>query len=350
MNLTAGLSYVSIAVLTLSILSVGKSSNQTQDGVFGAVTALSNEQQTSIDDVAAANLAATVAQTTDISVEPNVVSRSASLNARAALGQSSQEFATKPLILSDSLKGLVDKYEVKEGDTLDSIAAQHGVSKQTVKWANDLAEDTVGVGQKLRIPSVDGIIYTVKKGDTAASLASKYQASAESITSFNNAELSGLKPGDQIVIPGGILPEDERPSANTSTSTGGSSSSAGGSSSAPVQSGTFSPSYSVGYPFGWCTYYAAAQSGAPGNWGNANTWDDYAYATPGWTVSDTPVPGAIAQRDSGGGGLGHVAIVKAVSSDGTQIKYSDMNGLAGWGAVGHSGWVPVSEYSSYIYR
>jgi surface antigen len=85
----------------------------------------------------------------------------------------------------------------------------------------------------------------------------------------------------------------------------------------------------------------------PTNWGNANTWDNYARLS-GWTVSSTPVAGAVAQTDRGG--LGHVAVVEAVSADGTMMKYSDMNGLAGWGRVGYSGWVPISTFQHYIYH
>lgn len=341
------MSYASIAVLTLSILSVGHRSDQSQSAVFGAVSALAEDQTASIDQVAAATVAAEVAETTDITVKPHVVNLSTSLNARAALAQSSQDFASKPLMLSDDLENIASTYKVKRGDTIAQIAADHGVSAQTVKWANDIDGDAVAVGSTLRIPTVNGVIHTVEQGDTAASLAKKYKASKESIISFNNAELSGLKAGATIIIPGGILPENERPGYEAPTSSYNSGYNSGYS---PAQSTPFTPSYSVGYPFGWCTYYAAAQTGAPGNWGNANTWDDYAVSTPGWTVSGAPVAGAIAQTDFGGGGYGHVAVVKAVSSDGTMIKYSDMNGLAGWGAVGSSGWVPVSHFQTYIYR
>ena len=93
------------------------------------------------------------------------------------------------------------------------------------------------------------------------------------------------------------------------------------------------------------------------NWGNANTWAYYA-AKSGWTVSSSPRPGAIAQTSKGR--FGHVAIVEEVSADGTQIKYSDMNGLAGWNRVGKSwetgsyvgngGWAPTSYFEHYIYR
>ncbi len=110
-----------------------------------------------------------------------------------------------------------------------------------------------------------------------------------------------------------------------------------------------SPIYGYnGYDYGWCTWYAASKVAVPANWGNANTWDNYA-ARSGWTVSTTPVPGAVAQTDAGG--LGHVGVVEAVSADGTMYKYSDMNGLAGWGRVGYSDWVPIhSKFQKFIYR
>jgi len=43
-----------------------------------------------------------------------------------------------------------------------------------------------------------------------------------------------------------------------------------------------------------------------------------------------------------------VAVVDEVNADGTMIKFRDMNGVAGWGAVGYSGWVPTSTYPNYI--
>jgi surface antigen len=68
----------------------------------------------------------------------------------------------------------------------------------------------------------------------------------------------------------------------------------------------------------------------------------------GWSVSSKPTVGAIAQTPYAAGGEGHVAIVDGVSADGTQIKFRDMNGLAGWGRVGYSGWVSASTFPNYI--
>lgn len=69
------------------------------------------------------------------------------------------------------------------------------------------------------------------------------------------------------------------------------------------------------YTPGQCTYGVASRIPIPDNWGNANEWSANA-AAQGYTVSDTPKVGSIAQT-GGDSYLGHVAIVTAVSPDGS---------------------------------
>jgi hypothetical protein len=45
-----------------------------------------------------------------------------------------------------------------------------------------------------------------------------------------------------------------------------------------------------------------------------------------------------------------VGYVEEVSADGTQIIFSDMNGLAGPWGVYTSGWVSATRWPKYIYR
>lgn len=45
-----------------------------------------------------------------------------------------------------------DTYEVKQGDTLSTVAARYGVSVAQIKTVNGLKSDKLAVGQKLRIP------------------------------------------------------------------------------------------------------------------------------------------------------------------------------------------------------
>jgi len=333
----AAVTYVAITALIISILSVGYRSSQQDATLFGVSGVQAAETaNASVDQVSAAKIAASLAEATDIGVQTNVANLSTSLSLQNELAQSNGTSASKPQLAMGNVKQKITQYQTKTGDTAQSVAAAHGVSAETVKLANNLTSDTVPANQQLQIPAVDGVIYTVKAGDTTDSLAAKYKADKTRLISYNDAEVTGLQVNQQIVIPGGIMPDNERPRAAASSRY-----------SVGVSVTNFVPSYGgVGYPFGWCTYYAAAKSGAPGNWGNANTWDNFARATPGWTVSSVPQVGAIAQTDAGG--YGHVAIVEAVQ--GNMIKYSDMNGLRGWGAVGTSDWVSASHFQNYIYR
>jgi len=85
-----------------------------------------------------------------------------------------------------------------------------------------------------------------------------------------------------------------------------------------------------GYSYGYGTYYVAARRTVPPHWGDAKMWYARAQAA-GYAVGDTPRKGAIAW--TGGGIHGQVAIVEEVSTDGTQVIISEMNGPGGWNRV-----------------
>ncbi len=103
----------------------------------------------------------------------------------------------------------ITTYTVKKGDTIEKIAKNLGISKNTLIKSNDSlnAKGTVTVGQVLVILPIDGVAYTVKKGDTVSSLAKKYSATTKDILEYNDLENSSdLQVGDTIVIPGGEKP------------------------------------------------------------------------------------------------------------------------------------------------
>lgn len=304
-----------------------RSASQTiRSGTVNSAISTANSQQNPLDQLSAAQIALTAAQMAQLPEIKAVRSQADSDSILLAQIPSDTTILAKPQIVPTTQKskqGIIN-YSVQSGDSVQSIADKHGISADSVRWSNNLAGNVVAVGTKLVIPPVNGIVYTVKAGDTPSILASRYRADESQIVTYNDAELNGLTPGEQIIIPNGQK-------------------------TAPLTYGIFVASYGGnGYDYGYCTYYVASKIAVPNNWGNANTWDNYAAAS-GWTVSTAPRVGAIAQSD--GGYLGHVAIVDAVSSDGTMIKYSDMNGLAGWGRVGSSDWVPAnSHFNHFIYQ
>lgn len=302
----------------------------------GAVATAAASSTKPMDTLSSAQIALTAAQMADMPEMTDIHNQADSDSLNLAVVPNDSSSLAKPQIVTTAEKSKYDiiHYTTQAGDTIDSLSTKFGVSTDSIKWSNNISSNTLTAGLKLAIPPVNGIVYTVKSGDTPASLASKYRADESQIISLNDAEINGLTKGEQIIIPNGrIVPVVTYYGTYTASS---------------VLS-SFTASYGGnGYAYGWCTWYVATRVAVPSNWGNANTWDDYARLS-GWTVSSRPVPGAIAQTD-GMSYLGHVAYVEAVSPDGTQIKYSDMAGLAGWGRVGYSGWVPASMFPHYIYH
>lgn len=293
-----------------------------------------------LDQLSSADIAVNVARVAGLPEERAITNQADSENAELSVAQSAGGLVVKPQVVSSVFKSNKDiqEYVVKDGETAASIAAKFQVTSDSILWSNSLASDTLNAGQKLVIPptGVNGIVYTVKPGDNPDSLAEKYRSSKDKIIAYNDAEIGGLRLGTRIIIPDGQI---VRAAAPVSRGSGSSFPWGGG----PVYNG------GNAYDFGYCTWYVANRIAVPSNWGNANTWDNLAPRS-GWAVGTAPRVGSIAQTDRGG--FGHVAVVTAVrdTPDGTQIKYSDMNGIRGWGNEGHSDWTSVSRFEHYIFK
>lgn len=322
---------ITIIMAVVVFVLVGHShSSSDSNSIFNQSSEQSNAP---LDTISSADIAANIAQVSGLTEEASIVNQADSDNAQIAQANINQSIVTKPQLVSGGAKSRQDilTYVTKSGDSVSSLAIKFNITSDSIRWSNGLSDglDTLAVGQSLLIPPSNGIVYKVKSGDTALSLAAKYQANAEAITEFNDTEFSNLPVGQYIFIPNGVMPSNSYASSAIDVS--------------------FEPDWSGnGYDFGYCTWYVANMVKVPNNWGNADTWAYYARLS-GWIVSSTPIPGAIAQSPYMSG-LGHVAYVQAVSADGTMMKYSDMNGLAGWDRVGYSGWVPISTFPNYIYQ
>jgi surface antigen len=337
----AGLVLSNLAVLALIVSIVLPSPHAAPGAQANALANVNTEKAVNpLDQVSSADIALTVARLSSLP-ESTAINNQAESQAVALATPSvtGGNVTAKPMVVSTALKSSADiqTYTAVSGDTISALAQRFGVTSDSIRWSNNLTGDALTAGTKVRIPPVNGIVYTVKAGDTVDTLASKFKSNRDKILAFNDAEINGLVPGAMIVIPDGTQAVAQT-AAQIARSGAVSTSFPWG--SAPVYG------YN-GYDYGYCTWYVATRVTVPSNWGNANTWDNLAPAS-GWSVSSTPRPGAIAQSDAGY--FGHVAYVEAVSDDGTMIKYSDMNGLAGFGRVGYSDWTPVSHFMHYIYR
>jgi surface antigen len=325
--------------------SSGDSTNTLQSSSLTTSPA-NNAATNPLDQISSADIAYNVAAMDALPETTAVANQAASVNLELSAPPATASIVTKPQVVNTALKSRQDiqTYAAENGDTVASIAAKFNVTSDSIKWSNNLTSNTVAAGQSLQIPpeGVSGIVYFVKAGDTPDTLAAKYKANRDEIIAYNDAELTPLQVGERIIIPNGSI--TPAPVVAQAASFG-------------LAWGTTAIYGSNGYDPGYCTWYVATRISVPANWGNADTWDNGAEAS-GWTVSSTPRAGAIAQTDRGA--EGHVAVVEAVSADGTEIKYSDMNGLAGFDREGHSwtigpyvsngGWAPASLFEHYIYQ
>ena len=319
----------------------------------------SNEKYSVADKVTESGVVANLAESADLAIASSV----ASLSTSTAILQDSPQAAAsveKPKVLEvSSEKREIIKYTTTSEEVIQTIADKYGITAQTIKWVNGLKGDKVEANKELRILPVDGIIYRFKSGDSIKSVAEKYQASLERLISYNKLK-DGEEPkeGVEIVIPGGILPEEERPDYNPKSkvfSTSTASNYRKSSSSVNVSPASLSSNYNVkagnAYAWGNCTWYAYNRRPDIGSfWGNASTWAVSARAA-GYKVDQNPSVGAIAQWNAYANsyiwGYGHVAIVESVNSDGT-ITVSDMN-YAGKLNVVTTRTVPASSVSNYIH-
>lgn len=96
-------------------------------------------------------------------------------------------------------------YTVENGDTPSSIAERFGISLNTLLWANNLkGQNLIKVGDNLVILPVSGVQYDIKKGDTIESIAKKFKGDPADIMSFNGLAINEpLQAGNTIIIPDG---------------------------------------------------------------------------------------------------------------------------------------------------
>lgn len=95
-------------------------------------------------------------------------------------------------------------YTVQSGDTISGITYKFGLTNiSTLIAVNDIGNvRQLRSGQKLRIPSVDGLLHNVAANETLEGLSARYQVAVEDILDVNDLESANLIAGQQLFIPG----------------------------------------------------------------------------------------------------------------------------------------------------
>ncbi|MEK9194361.1 MAG: M23 family metallopeptidase [Patescibacteria group bacterium] len=96
----------------------------------------------------------------------------------------------------------LNKYKIQVGDTLSSIAANFGISLETIRLANPNTRSSIRVGEELIILPTTGILYETKDGDSLELVANRYQVSSRLIQDQNpNYQKLFASPGNKIILP-----------------------------------------------------------------------------------------------------------------------------------------------------
>ncbi len=93
-------------------------------------------------------------------------------------------------------------YTVKSGDSLYKIAVQYNTTVDAIKSQNNLATNTLQIGQVLQIPLTNqtGTTYTVKSGDSLYSIAKKYNTTVARLKELNNLTSNLLNIGQILIV------------------------------------------------------------------------------------------------------------------------------------------------------
>ena len=96
------------------------------------------------------------------------------------------------------------RYVAKSGDTITKIAHKFGLKVSTLLWANNLTvKEDVHVGQRLKVPPVDGVFYKIQAEDTLNEIVIAHKSDAEQVLTFNDiSNTARLEVGKELFIPG----------------------------------------------------------------------------------------------------------------------------------------------------
>ena len=105
--------------------------------------------------------------------------------------------------------GEIRIYTVVAGDTVWDIAEHMQLRPDSITWSNPQlsAHSHLRIGEKLKIPPVNGVIHEVEHDDNLSQLADRYDVTVPDIMGFGPNDLSNdlLSVGTQLFTPGGIV-------------------------------------------------------------------------------------------------------------------------------------------------
>ena len=169
------LPYLAAGILTIAIAVVGSVNKEEAESNLALDNLAKNDYGVSIDKLSELYVVADVSNAFGLASAQGVASSYVVANTIYSSGQTTAtgKFDKPNITDVPSSRGVIE-YVVKDGDTMESIAATYGISTDEIRWSNGLKTTAVSPGTTLYLPSSSGIVYQVKAGDTLQSIASKY--------------------------------------------------------------------------------------------------------------------------------------------------------------------------------
>ena len=159
-------------------------------------------------------------QELEIFVPDHLVSRYKSID-ELSFAEKEKKFRPQTAAKEERGNEETGNYVVREGDTLEDISKERGVTIEQVKRWNNLSTSTIRVGQRLLIHASaenvkivdkapanhtaqrkDGkvVVYVVKRGDTLWDIARAHEVSPDEIRDWNDLKKSGIRAGQELRI------------------------------------------------------------------------------------------------------------------------------------------------------
>jgi membrane-bound lytic murein transglycosylase D len=139
--------------------------------------------------------------------------------------ESAEAFSTNLLLLTPDQRMRVERYTVREGDTVTNVAQRFGTTAQHLRELNELGNaSAIKVGAELRVPSavatlppqvlqaaarVDArnrsasvsAVHVVRRGDTLSGIAKQHSMSVATLARLNNINPNGtLRTGQKLKL------------------------------------------------------------------------------------------------------------------------------------------------------
>ena len=123
---------------------------------------------------------------------------------------------TPTTVVAEEVRPIIERTIARE-DTLATMANYYDLSLEAVAYANGITEEDqdLPIGGKLLIPPGEGAVYKVKEGDTVEDVAAHFKVAPDVIMSVNRVlfEPEHFAVGQLIFVPGASLPALKRTEA-----------------------------------------------------------------------------------------------------------------------------------------